>query len=103
MEVELRQLRPRDDAHLAGRERVGIVQTNDHVGTAEALVEVIGQHGLGAVDGFLRRLADDHHRAVPAGARGGECARAAEQHRRVHVMSAGVHHADVLAARVLGA
>ena len=56
-----------NDADLAGGKRVGVVQADDHVGRAEALVEVVGEHGLGAVDGFFRRLADEHDGAVPLG------------------------------------
>src|SRR6185437_13859059 len=55
----------REEADLACGELVGVVQADDEVGTTEALVEMVGEHGFGAVDGLLGWLADEHERAVP--------------------------------------
>ncbi len=55
----------REETDLARGQFVRVVQADDDVGLAEALVEMVGEHGLGAVDGLLRRLADEHERAVP--------------------------------------
>ena len=81
---------------------VGIVEADDHVGLAEALVEVVGEHGLGAVDGLFGGLADDHEGAVPGGLVCGEGAGGADEDGGVDVVAAGMHHADLLAGLVLG-
>lgn len=73
------------------------MQVNDVVGRAKASVEIIGEHGLGAVDGFFRRLADEHDGAVPFGFFGGECASGADEDGGVDVVSACVHDACALA------
>ena len=90
------------DADRAGGVLVGVVQADDHVGLAEALVEVVGEHGLGAVDGLFGRLADEHERAVPLGFGRGEGAGGADEDGGVDVVAAGVHDADVLAGFGLG-
>jgi hypothetical protein len=73
------------------------VEADDFVGRAEAFVEVVGEHGLGAVDGFFGGLADEHEGAVPLGFCGGDGAGGADEDGGVDVVSAGVHDAGVLA------
>ena len=80
-----------DDADHACREQVGVVEADDFIGFAEALVEVVGKHGLGAVNGLLRRLADEHKGAVPLRLCGREGAGSADEYRGVDVVAAGVH------------
>ncbi len=53
-----------NDGHLACSE-VRIVQGDGQIRSAEALVEMVGQHGLGSIDGLLAGLADEHQGAVP--------------------------------------
>ena len=72
------------------------MHTDDHVGSAEALVEVVGEHGAGAVDGLFGRLADEHDRAVPLALCLGESAGGADEDGGVYVVSAGMHDASVL-------
>ena len=82
---------------LAGRQGVGVVQADDHVGPAEALVEVIGEHGPGPVHRLLRRLADEDQGPMPSRTIGGERAGDTDEDGRVHIVAAGVHHAHLLA------
>ncbi len=70
-------------------------------GLPKRSIEVVGEHGLGAVDGLLRRLADEHECAVPLVLRRGHGARSADEHGGVDVMTAGVHDADLLAGLVV--
>src|SRR5260370_30368293 len=80
---------------------VGVVQADDHVGFAEALVEVVGEHGLGAVYGLFGGLADDHERAVPLRFGLGEGAGGSDEDGGMDVVAAGLHDAYFLAALAL--
>ena len=70
-------------------------------GVPKRCVEVVGEHGFGAVDGFFRGLADEHERAVPLRFCGGHGAGGADEDGGVDVVSAGVHDAGCLAGRGL--
>ena len=76
---------------------VGVVEADDHIGLAEALIEVVGEHGFGSVDGLLGGLANDHEGAVPLGFGLGEGAGGADEDGSVDVVPVGVHYADLLA------
>src|SRR5208282_2860052 len=67
----------------------------------EALVEMVGEHGFCAVDGLLRRLADEHYGSVPAALFGGESAGDSDHGGDVDVVAAGVHDADILTCSIL--
>ena len=90
------------EAYGAGGVEIGVVEADDFVWCAESGVEVVGEHGFGAVDGFFRGLAYDHGGAVPGGFVGGELLGGAEQDGGVDVVAAGMHDADLLAGGVLG-
>ncbi len=85
--------------------RVGgvVVLGDDVIGPPEALIQPIGQHGAGAVDGLFRGLADEHQRAVPLALARRHLASRAQQHGHMNVVAAGVHHAHILALLVGGA
>ncbi len=102
MEVELASSGPLVRPTLPAGWRLVSWRPTMRSGRAEALVEVIGEHGLGAVDGLFGGLADDHEGAVPELAVGGEGLRGAEEDGGVDVVSAGVHDADLLAGCVFG-
>ena len=86
----------------SGGDVVRVVFGEDEIGTAEALVEVVGEHGAGAVDGFFRGLADEDHGTVPLRFAFGELASGAEEDGHVDVVPAGVHDSDVLALSIGG-
>ena len=44
---------------------VVVMQRNGEIRAAEALVEMVGEHRLGAVADLLAGLADQHERAMP--------------------------------------
>ena len=54
-----------DDADLSGGDVGDVVLGDDEVGAAEAIVDVVGEHGAGSVAELFGRLADDHEGAVP--------------------------------------
>jgi len=88
------------DGDGAGRVDGCIMFGEDEVGAAEALIEVVGEHGAGAVDGFFRWLADEHYGSVPLGFALGQFAGGTEENGDVDVMTARVHDADILALGV---
>ena len=89
-----------EDAYFADGEGVDVVEADDVVGAAEALVEVVGEEGLGAVDGFFGGLADEHEGSMPLRFGGGQGAGGADEDGGVDVVAAGVHDADFLAGCV---
>src|SRR6202789_77923 len=85
------------EGDFAGRQGVGVVQADDFIGTAEALVEMVGEQGAGTVDGLLGGLADEYQRSVPLGFCCSHGAGCADEDGCVHVVTAGVHDAGALA------
>ncbi len=83
------ELRTLHDGDLVHGEAGHVVQPVDGV-AGEALEEPLLHHPPGAAAPLLRRLEDEMHRAGEFSRRG-EVARGAEQHRRVSVVTAGVH------------
>ncbi len=62
---------------------------------------MVRQHRLGAVDGLFAWLADQHQRPMPLALERGHVARYANHGGDVHIVSARVHHADILPCGVL--
>ena len=77
------------------------MQRDCHIRFAKSLVKVVRQHGLGAVNGLFAGLADQHQRAVPLALERSHVAGHADHCRDVHIMSAGVHHTNLLPCRIL--
>ncbi len=96
---KIEEIRPRHrlaglDAH-GKRRGVRVVVHPVELVAGEALEQFVGQHRAGAAQPFLGRLEDEHRRAVEI-ARLGQVACGAEQHHRVRVVPAGMHHAGAL-------
>ena len=81
---------------LARRVACGDVKGQREVGHAEALVESVLEHRLGAADAFLRRLAHEHDGSVPAISRCRESSGRADHRGHVGVVPTGVHHGNLL-------
>ena len=79
------------------------MQRHREIGPREAAEQAVVEHRPGPCPAFLGRLADEHERARPLVAMLGQIAGDADQVRHVHVVAAGVHHADRRAAFVLRA
>jgi len=79
------------DGQGPGWQRRDVLAEHD-VGAAEAVVEPVVDHGLGALPDLLGRLDDREHGPAPGRAVGGEGLRGAEQAGDMHVVPAAVHH-----------
>ncbi len=66
----------------------------------ESAVQTVGEHAPSPADGFLGRLADQENRAAPAVFMLSEPPGRADPAGHVHIVAAGVHHADLTALRV---
>ena len=65
-------------------------------------VQPAGEHCLGAVNRFFRRLPDQNQSAAPLIFQLGEHLRRAQHVRDVNVVAARMHHAHLLARVILG-
>jgi hypothetical protein len=87
-----------DRAEHARRQRGAVVQRQRAIGPAEPLVQARLEHLQRPHADLLGRLADEHHLAAPARSRGGQRARRADQAAHVHIVAAGVHRRNLVAA-----
>ena len=76
------------------------VQRQGEVWLGESAVQTVGEHAPSPADGFLGRLADQENRAAPPVFMLSEPPGRADEAGHVHVVAAGVHHADLTALRV---
>src|SRR5215831_11790127 len=92
----------RRDPHLPGGEPVAGMQRNAHVRLREFVEEAIFYHSLGAGDGLFRGLAYHHQRSVPGVFALGHDGGGSVERCHVHIVPAGVHHANLAPAVVFG-
>ena len=91
------------EADLAGRQVRFHVQGQGEVRPGEALEESVTQHGQGAAADLLGGLSHHQQRTGPVLAQRGQQPGRGDQVGGVHVVPAGVHHADAAAVLPLDA
>ncbi len=84
-----------------GRLVGGAMEGQGEVGPGESRIEPVREHRAGTPDGLLGGLGDQEHGPRPSIPVIGQPSRGADETRHVHVVAAGVHHADG-ASRLVG-
>ena len=74
---------------------VADVQSHGHVRLGKAREQAVADHGVGAADGFLGGLANQHQRSVPGVLAARHDLGGAQKRRHVQIVSAGMHHRNI--------
>ena len=90
-------------ADLTGRQLIADVQRHGHIRTRKTRQQAVLNHAIGAADGFLGRLPDQHQSAVPGSPALRHDRGRARDGSHVQIVPAGVHHRNILSAVILGA
>ena len=101
--IRIRVVNAGSDRDHARGQFVAHVQCHSHVRLGKAREQTVADHSIGAADGFLGGLADQHQRSMPGVLAVRHDFGRAENRRHVQIVSAGVHHRNVASGIIFGA